>query len=327
MQIHFYFKQDKMEDNLINKLNSYPSRWMIAPGRGGMIAEGQKGGNSPFATLLINSLQGNKKEKLLISELVQDLIRNTSNDFRQIPIGGVIAGVGDQGGQFVFRIKKFQDKDDWDKANIDKSVESYQKYLNKYPKGTYSSIAKSQIKNLEEQNFWNSCLTQLNEQVFNEYIQSYPNGKFISESRAFLNILSNSNSANQKESKELEIFCFELCTKFEHFKKFKHIFPESHLINEVDLEIKRLSEFINKETISKCKEKFIGGKIDDIFTILLSKKMDEDFENDFFHISHRWNILYRDKDRGILRTEEFTKMSNQISMSLLNLLNKIEKEL
>jgi hypothetical protein len=314
-----------MESKIIDRLNSLPSRWMIGPGRG-IVMEGPPNGNSPFASLLINTLKNNNNEKLLISDLIQQLIANTKSDSRQIPIGGPMAGVGHDGGEFVFKIKDNQDRKCWDRAiNID-SIESYNNYIKTYPNGTHVSIAQKQISKLKEYEKWNLCIKDLNIKNFNEYLIDFSFGKYIKEARAFVSILSEGSQDKSVLNENIEKFCLSLCTKIQHFKDFKINFPKSHLIMEANSEIEKLAEFINQEIISKCKEKFMAGKTDDIFQILLSKKMNEDFQTDLFLISNQWNTLNRNKDRGVINFDDFTKNSNQIRMAILNLLNNIERE-
>lgn len=315
-----------MEGNIIDKLSSFPSRWMIAPGRG-VVWEGPKNGNSPFASLLISTLNNNDKEKLLISDLIQKLIENTKSDSKQIPIGAPLAGVGHQGGQFVFKLKITNESHDWDKLNNIETKESYDNYISKYPKGTFSSLAKKKLRKIEEREEWNLCIHNLDIKSFKDYIDKFPAGEKIREAKAFVAILEENSGVENNSNESIEKFCLSLCKKITHLEKFKFHFPKSRLIEEANSEIDKLSEYVNLKIIAECKEKFMAGRTDEIFLILLSKKMSKEFQTDLFLISNQWNTLNRNKDRRVIDFDDFTKSSNQIRMSILNMLNNIEKEI
>jgi hypothetical protein len=70
------------------------------------VADVQYGtGHSPFANYLLKVLNENKSD-LLVGSLVEKVSTAVANNSKQIPIGKPIQGAGDEGGQFVFELKK-----------------------------------------------------------------------------------------------------------------------------------------------------------------------------------------------------------------------------
>lgn len=79
-----------------------PSKWVITSGRATKVSDGQKGKNSPFATILINYLTENNDESMLkISKLIDCLKENVPKlNSEQNPLGIIIEGQG----EFKFKI-------------------------------------------------------------------------------------------------------------------------------------------------------------------------------------------------------------------------------
>ena len=83
-----------------------PSRWMLASGRNEVVPDGEIGSKSPFAEQLIDVLERNSENELRVSDLVNQVTTAVSYNSPQTPIGRPIFGVGDKGGEFIFRPKK-----------------------------------------------------------------------------------------------------------------------------------------------------------------------------------------------------------------------------
>ena len=93
-----------------HKIYQHPSRWGLSSGGDEVVADGHWGGNSPFATHLINFLQQNTEPLLSVSELITKVQRAVGINHPQQPVGNRIYNVGDTGqGQFVFRLKDAPD--------------------------------------------------------------------------------------------------------------------------------------------------------------------------------------------------------------------------
>jgi hypothetical protein len=87
-------------------VEKYKSRWCLASGRLEVVSDGQLGANSPFAKTLIDYLNDNEKEALAVSELVTDVKIKVAEQASQTPIGSPLKNIGDEGGEFIFRLKQ-----------------------------------------------------------------------------------------------------------------------------------------------------------------------------------------------------------------------------
>jgi hypothetical protein len=87
-------------------VEKYRSRWGLASGRLETVSDGAIGQNSPFAATLLNILNNNDKDKFSVSELVQKVKIEVANISDQTPIGNPLKSIGDEGGEFIFYLKK-----------------------------------------------------------------------------------------------------------------------------------------------------------------------------------------------------------------------------
>jgi formylglycine-generating enzyme required for sulfatase activity len=93
-------------DFAADRLESIPSRWALCSGRyNQLVADGPKGGHSPFAESILTELQRNPKDTLRIDSLAERVLEFTAGkyDQDQLSQGNPLQGVGHQGGQYVFR--------------------------------------------------------------------------------------------------------------------------------------------------------------------------------------------------------------------------------
>jgi hypothetical protein len=63
-------------------------------------------GNSPFAIYFLKFLMENQKHHFPVSELVQYVKTSVPNNAEQTPVGSPLKGVGDEGGEFIFELRK-----------------------------------------------------------------------------------------------------------------------------------------------------------------------------------------------------------------------------
>lgn len=90
----------------IENVEKFRSRWGFASGRLEFVSDGDIGKSSPFATYFLKFLTENQKKRFPISELIQYVKVAVSNNANQTPIGHPLKNVGDEGGEFVFYLKK-----------------------------------------------------------------------------------------------------------------------------------------------------------------------------------------------------------------------------
>ncbi len=99
-----FVSERSMADDRVDfsRLDKDPSRWVMASGRNEVVPDGVSGGNSPFASELIDTLHRYKDEGIRMSSLVNKVVTATIHNSVQTPLGRPIFGVGDKGGEFVF---------------------------------------------------------------------------------------------------------------------------------------------------------------------------------------------------------------------------------
>ena len=89
----------------LGRLERNPSRWVLTAGRNEPVVDGTPGDNSPFAGSILEYLKQNSDKNVFVSDLVQYVKASVGNNSEQIPVGNALQGVGDKGGEFVFRHK------------------------------------------------------------------------------------------------------------------------------------------------------------------------------------------------------------------------------
>lgn len=86
-------------------VGSYKSRWGLASGRLEYVSDGKIGEHSPFNKYLVEYLVKNDKKEFSVSEIVQYVKIHVANETNQSPIGNPLGGLGDEGGEFIFKVK------------------------------------------------------------------------------------------------------------------------------------------------------------------------------------------------------------------------------
>ena len=159
----------------------YPSRRIFASGRNEVVEDGVAGQNSPFAAGIINYLKRNNDRSLKTTTLIEDVKSYLERqEIKQTPVDGRIKSLGDDGGEFVFYLKK-SEEDIWRDLNHKGTIEGYKKYMEFFPSGKYFEDAQERIHELEEDDFWENIKRRNTANAYNDYIQEYPGGKFSAQ--------------------------------------------------------------------------------------------------------------------------------------------------
>jgi hypothetical protein len=90
----------------IESVSQLRSRWAITSGRLEYVSDGAVGKHSPFNETILSILTNNTKEALPVSELLQQVKTEVANKTQQTPVGNPLKNAGDEGGEFIFRLKK-----------------------------------------------------------------------------------------------------------------------------------------------------------------------------------------------------------------------------
>ena len=93
----------------VERVDSFPSRWLLTAGRLEVVSDGTLGTNSPFATSLFTYLKNTKEDGIWVADLCSWVLKGMSfNTEKQTPRGEPLQDVGHYGGQFVFYRKGYQ---------------------------------------------------------------------------------------------------------------------------------------------------------------------------------------------------------------------------
>lgn len=109
----------------IDRHYNIPSRWLLTSGRLEPVSDGTLGKHSPFAKVLINSLNYHESAQLWISEFCARVARGLDHDTeRQLPRGGALQTLGHNGGDFVLlrKGKESHPSPDKNSVSIDRLV-------------------------------------------------------------------------------------------------------------------------------------------------------------------------------------------------------------
>lgn len=89
----------------VDRVEHYPSRWALSSGRKELVSDGAKGGHSPFAEAILSILGSPDLSAIPVSELCQRVKAAVAANTDHTPQGNPLSNIGDQGGEFVFRLK------------------------------------------------------------------------------------------------------------------------------------------------------------------------------------------------------------------------------
>lgn len=191
------FTKNRSEGIGLEKLLSFQSRWALTSGRIGPVGEGQPGEHSPFAKTLLEFLSNNREKKIWVSNLAQHVISTVPRNSNQIPQGEPLKGVGDLGGQFLFRRMSKTEKEDWHNCIQEDSIPSYHNFLKKHPNTSY----------FEE-------ITDLlsTSSAFNNALENDPTGKYLDLAKERITVLQKPDQ--RKKQKKILIFFFSIFILF-----------------------------------------------------------------------------------------------------------------
>jgi hypothetical protein len=96
---------DRSAAQVLDHLESIPSRWLLTAGRNEVVSDGKPGDNSPFADAILYRLRHNQEPRLRVSDFCNLIITDVRSNARQLPRGDTLRDVGHRGGEFMFRLK------------------------------------------------------------------------------------------------------------------------------------------------------------------------------------------------------------------------------
>jgi len=193
---------------VVRKRNAIPderfkSRRILASGRHETVSDGREGENSPFSAGLLTFLRQNTAPKLDTTSLILYVKDYVFGKAQQHPVDGRIQNSADEGGEFVFHLRR-DEATVWQEVCAANTVVEYRNYLAGFPDGVYQAVANRKINELEEDDIWKSTKINDNELAFEAYIRKYsPSGKYLAEARSRLEQLKLTRSERQKAQEEM----------------------------------------------------------------------------------------------------------------------------
>lgn len=212
-------------------LEKLKSRWVICSGQHNEnVYDGDPGKNSPFATHIIDVLKNSKSSNIgatVLSKYILKKIKPGSQG--QMPVGGPLGNMGDNGGQYVFHAKG--EKTFWNYCKEKNDLSLYTRYLKEFPTGKYAAQAVLLIENLEEELDWKKTRKKDRLSYYFKYLNDYEDGKFGALAHERIKELE----PLKKEEKAL-LTAEGYGTK-EAFQRFLQNFPDTRFREEVESKI------------------------------------------------------------------------------------------
>ena len=174
------------------------SRHVFISGKG-VVSDGEKGKNSPFAFGIIKHLVQNKAEALNIVSLANSVTQEVRFNYEQQAELSPLQGAGHEGGQFIF-VKKQTERDDWHRAVTLNTEVAFLTYLDKYPEGVHNDEAEKKLFDIADDAAWRNAEHIDAAFAYRQYLQKFNRGKYVEQARAKL-----SDYKNNEETERLRL--------------------------------------------------------------------------------------------------------------------------
>lgn len=192
---------------VVQKRNAIPderfkSRRILASGRYETVSDGKEGENSPFSAGILTYLRKNTSPKLDTTSVIKYVKDFVFTQAKQHPVDGRIQNSADEGGEFVFYLRRDEEAV-WQEVCSANKVVEYRNYIAGFPAGKYVAAANRKINLLEEDEIWSGTKINDTELGYEDYISKYsPSGKHIAEARERLAKLKENRQERQKVQQE-----------------------------------------------------------------------------------------------------------------------------
>ena len=177
-----------------------PSRWVFISGKG-VVSDGKKGENSPFAKGILKHLRQNEAEALNIVSLADLVTKEIRFDYEQQADISPLYQSGHQGGQFVF-LKRQTEKDDWQTALKQNTEGSYLAYLNKYPSGQFEKDAEQKLVEIADEKEWQNATMRDAAFAYRQYLRKYQHGNHAAEAKEKLALIEDIERRERESDKK-----------------------------------------------------------------------------------------------------------------------------
>lgn len=193
---------------VVRKRNAIPderfkSRRILASGRHETVSDGKKGENSPFSAGILTYLRKNTSPKLDATSIIKYVKDYVFTQAKQHPVDGRIQNSDDEGGEFVFYLRRDEEAV-WKEVCLAEKVVEYRNYIAGFPAGKYVAAANRKINLLEEDEIWSGTKINDTELGYEDYISKYsPSGKYVTEAKERLSKLKENRKERQKAQQEI----------------------------------------------------------------------------------------------------------------------------
>jgi hypothetical protein len=264
------------------KSERYKSRRIFASGQHNeVVSDGIAGGNSPFASGILNELRNNTNPYIPVSKLIAEVSSYVQQEANQVPVDDRLRNSDDQGGDFIFHLRLSEGKI-WETVKKLDSIEAYEKfivnfpksaciveagwliakkigtrkalidYMDKYPQGEFYDLADDLLKSLEEEVSWKAAKSKNVLSGYSRYLKDYPNGKYVKEAREIIKkLLEDEGDKSSGENREEGGRLTPPDPSLEQIA-FKDIIWLDKLAEQKDRQKKEIIKLL-KELIEKCR--------------------------------------------------------------------------
>lgn len=175
----------------LDELEQLSSRWAMCSGRDNeVVADGQPGGNSPFATSILQILGGNQSLKLNVAKLADQVMLATRSKYKQLPLYGGLNLEGHKGGQYVFHLRQGEEAA-WAETSKRDTLEDYVYFLLQFPSSRYTKEVNNRIQRFdEEKRAWDIAVQADTLTAWSFFYSQYPQSRRSTQAKKRIEQLS-----------------------------------------------------------------------------------------------------------------------------------------
>ena len=228
----------------VEDLEKKKSRWVLCSGgHDQLVYDGSPGKNSPFTSSVIETLKNSKDAKINVGKLTELVRELTRANYKQLPEGYPLFGVGHKGGQYVFCRKLFEEED-WKSCQIENTLSAYRSFTKKYPKSKFHNEALKQIAEMQAEESWEKTRKKDKIRDYYQFIRKYPNSKFKEDAVLFIRNLEEEKTWKGCLKKDI----------ISAYLSYKDTFPTGKYVHEAETRIDELLD------IEESSEKLLEEK-------------------------------------------------------------------
>ncbi|MDX2287028.1 MAG: SUMF1/EgtB/PvdO family nonheme iron enzyme [Bacteroidia bacterium] len=158
---------------LEEKVESKPSRRVLASGQKEPVMDGIAGGHSPFAAALLECLNEMRGQPVAAEEIELEVKKYTARNSYQLPDAAYLFGLGDKGGQFVFH-RRVSLRDEMDRLRTARDIAGFRRLIELEENGLRNEKLLAAAEKTLESLRWEQVKAQRNPWDLAEFLEIYP---------------------------------------------------------------------------------------------------------------------------------------------------------